>query len=199
MKNVRLVGLVAATVLLSMGLRTQSARAQVPYAKASAYSVDFARAMDECIPANSVTVVNPGAVEACPQTNSATDNGTTGVISAHLTVRRGTNGVSVRLSGSGFNPAGHLSLELTLRTTNTAISSPSPASKTYEDTTTRCFTPPITVQANGRFSVHTTLVSCLTQSSNLPAVLGTGNIEILDAALINTDTNKVVGVPGIRQ
>ncbi len=198
MKNVRLVGLVAATVLLSMGLRTQSARAQVPYAKASAYTVDFARAMDQCIPANSVTVVNPGGVDACPQTNSTTDNGTAGVISAHLAVRRGTNGVSVRLSGSGFNPGGHVLLEMTLRTTSTAVSSPAPASKTYVDTTTSCFTPFITVQANGRFSVHTTLGTCLSQS-NLPAVLGTGNIEILDAALINTDTGDVVGVPGIRQ
>ncbi len=196
MKNVRFVGLAAATLLLSVGLHAQPARAVVPYAKASAYSVDFARAMDECVPANSVTIV--GSVDACPQTNSATDNATTGVIKAHLTVRRGSTGVSLALLGSGFNAGEVVAVELTLRTTNTAVSSPPPASKTYADTMT-CQSLPITAKSTGRVSARTTLGTCLAAGSGLPALLGSGNIEIIDAALINTSTGKVIGKPGIHQ
>ncbi len=209
MKNARFVGLIPATLLAAVALHAQPAQALAPYAKALAYSVDFARAMDACAPANSITVVNPGAVGGCAQSNSDTDSNVTGVIKAHLAVRRSSTGPNMFLMGSGFTPPlQRVAVQLTLRTTNTVVSSPAPPSKTYTDQTVICGTTNNNASAcghyftigaaNGRVSGHLPLSSCVT-TEGLPAALSSGNIEIVDAALINCDDGKVIGVPGIRQ
>jgi hypothetical protein len=211
MKVSRFVGIMAVTMLASGVLQSQVAQAQIPYAvKAKKYQVDFARGMDEC---TSMTVVGSG--NSCPQANSTTDSTVTGAISARLTVNTSGNGVKLRLSGKGFTPGGQrVGVALTLRTTNKT--SVTHDSRTYADTPIICG--PINdpspgchyyflSNTNGRISGHMYLSGCFTQADNLPVSnlgsdvgnLSTGNIEIVDASLINCDTGDVIAVPGVLQ
>src|SRR5262249_12256407 len=113
------IGAVAAALVVVGAQAALAAPAAYPIA-ARRLSVPFARAMDACIPANSVTVVNPGAVNACPQTNTTTADGAIGMTSASLSVTRTSQKVMMRLIGRGFLPSGQqIGLQIVLRTTNT--------------------------------------------------------------------------------
>jgi hypothetical protein len=211
MKVSRFVGIMAVTMLASGVLQSQVAQAQIPYAKkANKYAVDMARAMDEC---TSNTVVGSG--NTCPQANSTTDSSVTGAIKARLTVYHSGQGVKVRLSGHGFTPgASRIGVKLTLRTTNK--SSVTHDSRTYADTPVICG--PINdpspgchyyfaSNAAGNVSGVMYLGNCFTEADNLPVSnlgievgnLNTGNIEIVDATLINCSTGDVIAVPGVLQ
>ncbi len=205
MKNRRHVGMLVAAMLLSIASYTPMAQGQAAFpVKAGKYSVWFARAMDDCVPANAITVVNPGAINACAQANSTTDSSIK-MSFARLQVKPGAKGVSLKLSGSGFQPAAaRIGLQMTLRTTNTA-GSPS-GSKTYEDETVICGGVTggtcghyFAVASNGTISLgKQQLADCLTKNG-FNATLATGNIQIQDVALIDCDTGKVVATPGIKQ
>ncbi len=206
MKAHRFAGMAGAAVLVSILLGTQAVQAQVPYASRSAkrYVTTLARAMDECVPANQVTVVNPGAVGACPQTNSATDS-LTGLLWGFLEISREGRATRIRLASRGFTPPKQaISVQLTLRTTNTA-GAPT-GSKTYQDTTIACG--PFTqgsvcghyflTSGFGGIIGSQTVEECLA-ANNLPAALASGNIEIRDVAVINCDTGKPIALPGVVQ
>jgi hypothetical protein len=66
---------------------------------------------------------------------------------------------------------------------------------TFSDLTVQCGTTPFGFVANARGTIagSVLLSTCLGTNSGL----STGNIEIIDAALVNHDTNKVFAHPGI--
>lgn len=205
MNSRRLVGMLMVAMILSIVSYTPLAQGQVAYpVKAGKYSVWFARAMDDCVPANTITVVNPGAINACAQANSTTDSSIK-MSFARLQVKPAKKGASVKLTGSGFQPAAaRIGLQMTLRTTNTA-GSPS-GSKTYEDETVICGGVTggtcghyFAVASNGTIAAgKQQLADCVTKNG-FNATLATGNIQIVDVALIDCDTGKVIATPGIKQ
>lgn len=200
-----LVGVMGAVLLGSVTLQMQAAQAQVAYPKAAhSYRARMARAMDPCTPGNAITVVNPGAVNVCPQANVTTDASTTGAIKAVLNVTSGA-AVRIRISGSGFTPpqAARVAVQLTFRTTNT-LGAPA-GSKTYQDETVICGTVNagmcghfFPANPNGKLSGRMNFADCLTANS-LSTNMATGNIEFLDSALINCDTGMVIARPGVKQ
>jgi hypothetical protein len=82
---------VGAAAILAMGaLHVQVAQAQL---RAGSYVANFARAYDECVSGNAVTVVNPGGIEGCPAANVTTDSAAgwkTARLRLMATARRGT-------------------------------------------------------------------------------------------------------------
>ncbi len=206
MKARRFVGMAGAAFLVAT-LQTQAARAQLaPYAHKSAkrYVVTLARAMDECVPGNQVTVVNPGNVGACFQANTDTDS-FTGLKWGFLEIAKHGNDTRIRLNSRGFTPPRQaVGVQLKIRTTNSTTSSPPPASKTYEDLDIVCG--PWTVGSScghyfltsefGGILGSQTLSECLA-ANNLSTAPASGNIELLDAALINCDTGKVIAKAGV--
>lgn len=203
MKNGRFVAIVGGALLGAVVV--SQAQAQVPYPdRATVYQVKFVRAMDECM-GPGVTIVNPGSIAGCTQVNSVTDAGLTAMSQGNLKVSRRRNGAYIRFTGKGFAPAGTpIGIQLTLRTTNRR-GLPASTSKTYEDQTIICgdtiggscgnFT---NVQSNGRIVLRQSLGDCLTLNG-LSQFIGSGNIEIIDSALINCTTGKIAAVPGILQ
>jgi hypothetical protein len=212
MKNGRIFAIVGSALLGTVLMTAESARAQAPYVgKATVYQVKMVRAMDECT-GPFITVVNPGGTQGCAQVNVITDTNTAGGLTAiaqgNLKVsRRGGSGrgAYIRFTGKGFAPVGtDVAVQLTLRVTNT-LGTPV-GSKTYEDTTIICgeliggscgnFS---TVLSNGQVRLRQSLDDCLAANGLSSARLGEGNIEIVESALINCDTGKVAGRPGILQ
>jgi hypothetical protein len=207
MKACRFVGLLGVALLVSALLQSQAAQGQAPYPHAARrYVVNFARAMDQCIPANEVGVENPGNIGICLQTNNTTDS-LMAMRWAKLTVLRGTRGVNLQLSSLGLLPPDQaVSIRFTLRTSNT---SGIPAgSKTYQDTTVTCG--PITGGSCGPYYLTDSfgrvsrilgryLLSDCLAANNLPATLASGNIEFIDVRVINCDTGRAVAVPGVLQ
>jgi len=206
MRNVKVFGMAAAALLVSVALHSQAARAQTSVV-APSYKTSFVRAMDECFAMNAITVVNPGSVDACHEMHVTTDT-PTGWTKAKLSVRasgRVGGTPTLRLQGSGFKNGAptKVGLQLTVRTTN-SVGAPT-GSKTYQDETIICgniagtgcghyFTP----RSSGSLSASQSLSDCLT-GDVLTTTLSTGNIEVLDAALINCDTGKVFAIPGVAQ
>ncbi len=207
MKTSRVFGMVAVALVAGMAY-TPAVQAQLSAAKAKAFKSDLVRAMDQCVTLNSVTVVSPGAVEACPEMHVITDGTVTG-FAATLAVGKGKDTTtgdvvgSLSIKGKGFPVGAQLGVQLTIRTTN---SSGSPAgSKTYQDETIMCGTTPggacgnsFTVDVKGKVKGKQTLPDCLT-ANNLPTALGAGNIEVLDAAVVDCATGLVIAVPGTLQ
>lgn len=157
----------------------------------------MARAMDECNPAViSVTSPNlPGG--GCLQANTVTD-GSLGMNYAKLRLnQRGRIG----LFGTGFTLGDQLRVRLTLRVTRTGMNVkhlPGPGTNkrvTFVDTTIDCPKSPdvFSVRPNGAVAGSADLAACLVPVQGLSA----GNIEILDASLVNVMTNQIVAVPGI--
>lgn len=202
MKNGTLVG-IAVTALLALFVTQTWAQVSVPV-KAKTYNVNFARAMDECV-GPGVTIVSPGNVGACLQANTLTDSTVAKMDTASLKIAvNAKKGPTMKLKGKGIAPAGtKIGLQLTLRTTN-AAGSPSGA-KTYNDETITCGDTDgdvcehfFTVDTEGKLSGKQTLKDCL-DKNDLPETLASGNIELLDAALINCDTGKDIAKAGLLQ
>ena len=157
----------------------------------------MARAMDQCNPAT-LSVVTPNLPSGgCLQTNSVTD-GTLGMKFAKLRLnQRGRIG----LFGTGFTLGDALRVRLTLRVTRGGMNVkhlPGPGTNkrvTFVDTTIDCPKAPdaFSARPNGAVAGSTDLAACLTPTTGLAS----GNIEILDASLVNVATGKIVAVPGI--
>ncbi len=203
MRNAKLVGVAAAALL---ALVAAQARAQgTPPVKAKTYSINFARAFDACV-GPGVTLVNPSNVGACSQANLVTDGTVTAINTASLKIGvSASKGVSLKLKGKGIVPSVKVGLQMTLRTSNGSTASPAPPNKTYNDETFVCGTTDgdtcehyFAVDTNGKLSAKQTLKDCLDRN-DLPDVLASGNIEILDAKLINCDTGKVIATAGVLQ
>jgi hypothetical protein len=206
----------ASVVLLASSVTVAAGPAPLPnFQQANSYRTWLVRAMDECV-TETLSVVSPGGSLplpsfACPQTNSLTDDSSAGMEWAQLSVsRRGRAGTAyVRIMGAGFNgPAPsiqrRLKVELTLRVTARQKVKPDPPttqSVTFADTTINCGNDSggcFVARPNGTLAKVQTLQSCLTLSGE-PAGLDSGNIQIVDARLIDCDNaDKVIAVPGIR-
>ncbi len=207
-----------AAVLVSVVLLagSVSAAGPAPYAnfvQTSYYRTWLARAMDECT-ADTVTVTDPSTglfLGACPQTNSMTDDSSAKMKYALLTVTRYGHPLNakVKILGGGFDPLKKVKVQLTLRVTRNfshvsplVPGTPVPGySVTFADVTIQCGN-----VSGGCFVARSTsagtlagsqaLKDCLAQNGESTA-LDSGNIEVLDAALIDCDSGKVMAVPGI--
>jgi hypothetical protein len=119
---------------------------------------------------------------------------------AHLVVNKLTG--KIILIGRGLVPGGRVMVQLVLRNTTNGRTTKHPPLTgqrvTFVDTTIQCpgMSPfGFVVRANGVVSGQDTLVNCLgpAQSS-----LAFGNVEIIDAALLNRDNgNKQFAKPGL--
>ncbi len=198
-------GALLVAALTAMAFMAQWAgAATVPYPRfAHAYTIWFARAMDQCVPANdgpgpTVTVVGPNLpVTGCLQANSTTDNLITMNFARLLINEHGRIG----LLGAGLPFGARVKLRLTLRNTNkTAHTKHPPGSNksvTFEDLTVTC---PNTlfgfpVRSNGVVVGITSLATCV--GADFGEVTPGANVEVLNAELLNADTGQVFAVPGI--
>jgi hypothetical protein len=187
-------------ILAALALLAASANAQtVPFPRLARYYITWmARAMDQCT-APTLSVVNPpGEPPACPQVNGTTDNTITMGFARLAVTSRGRIGLFV----TGLPFTARVRIQLTLRVTRnvTTVKHPPGSNKrvTFQDVTIQCPPPatsPFGLVASGRGAIaaRMTLESCLTNTA-----LATGNIEILNSALLDIDNgNKVFAVPGI--
>jgi hypothetical protein len=213
------LGLTASVVGGVVLLSTPAAfanHAQFP-ARANRYRVAMVRAMDQCT-GGAVSVVGATVPNGdCLQANTVTDDppvpGAT-MNSGTLTVSRTANSDGrVGFMGTGFDPGARLSIQLTLRTTQSGIHTKHPPGSnkrvTYQDYTVSCGNQVAApgcgaglsafgARATGAVVGHESLKDCMTQSG-VPVGLTVGNIEVLDASLVNCDTGKVIAKPGIKQ
>lgn len=208
MSYTRALGIVTIGALCTVGFQAQRADAALDYPdKAKTYSTRFVRAMDPCTSAPGITIVNPGNIKACAQANSTTDSAVTGMREAKLSVVSSRTGstMKLRLRVIALEPAAtSVGLRLTLRTSNT-LGLPVNTVRTYEDQTVICGEVPgglcgnaTAPSASGKVSLRQDLSECLADNG-LSNLVGRGNVEIVDAALINCNTGKVFAVPGVLQ
>ncbi len=197
-------GFVATAISLAALMATvQSALAQTQPAPRIArdYEVWLARAMDPCVltndgPGPTVTVVSTSNVPAfgCLQQNTATDSNI-GLNFARVRVsQRGRVGLFAGGLTVGDLVAVRLDLRVTRAVNKTKHPPGSNKSVTFTDLPVVC--PSFAARPGGAVAAATDLATCLGANSGLAATGGT-NIEILDAALINANTGKVIGVPGV--
>jgi hypothetical protein len=192
-------GRIAAAIGIFVGgaLAVQPVLAQTaPFPTAARnYTAWMARAMDQCSPTTVSVVSTPGLpTTGCYQANSTTDSVIT-MKYARLTVSSKTG--KLALFGSGFPFGARVTTQLTLRVTKRTQATkhpPGPKTVTFEDVTVQCPNTPFwfVARPNGSVLGSVRLSDCLTTPG-----LATGNIEILDSALINVDTGKVFARPGI--
>jgi hypothetical protein len=188
------LAVVAALVLL-LGVPARSPAAQAPFPK-TAKGVTFwmARAFDQCSPSG-MSVTGPGyRGDACLSSNTATDNTLT-MNSAK--VRITTRG-RIKVLAKGFTFGDILRVRLTLRVTRNNLTVKHPPATgqnaTFQDQTVDCPGSPdaFTVRPNGAIAASTDLAACLPNSG-----LAFGNIEVIDASLVNAMTGKEVAKPGL--
>jgi hypothetical protein len=211
--------------LVSLAVLAQGAFATAPFPSTGrSFSTYLVRAYDECTVPYLSVVSNPSDPPAgCPTLNLVTDEVPptdplgASMKWARLTVTKYPANVGgagrIQLVGVGFQNGQRLSVQLTLRTSHLEAKVkhlPGPGSNkflTFEDATVECGPGPLTgplcggskvftARPNGLVAGSVHLDTCLTQNG-MPPGLAKGNIEILDAALVNCDTNKVVAKPGI--
>jgi len=195
-------GRIAAAIGMVVGgaLAAQSVLAQtVPFPTAARrYQAWMVRAMDQCS-ASTVSVVGTGLPSnGCAQTNATTDSEITMKV-ARLTISKATG--KMALFGRGFVFGNRVSARLTLRVTKQGqATSPAPGSNsvTFTDATIMCPNAPFWFVARqaGTLAGSIKLSDCLQQNGDASG-LSTGNIEILDAELVNIDSGKVFARPGI--
>jgi len=160
------------------------------------FAVWMVRAYDQCTPSG-LSVVGSGVPgTGCLAANVATDSTIT-MSSTRLAVRKVTGKVAIY--GRGYPAGARVKVQLTLRVTKPVGSTKHPPATnqkvTFADTTVQCGTTPFGFVANGRGTIagSVLLSSCLGSNSGL----STGNIEIIDAALVNNDTGLVFAHPGV--
>src|SRR5262249_1114094 len=192
--------------------------AQFPI-NAKKYFTTLVRAMDQCT-SGTVSVVGSGPIGGppgttdpaggCIQANTVTDDppapGATFTRAQLAVVRNGaTFQGKIRTFGFGFVPGQRIKVQLTLRTTQIVGTTKHPPGSnkrvTFQDVTLQCGVGTggcFTARPSGALIGQMSIADCLTQNGVANGVR-IGNIEILDAALINCDTNKIFAVPGIRQ
>lgn len=198
-------GRIAAAIGMVVGgvLAVQPVLAQLaPFPTAARrYAAWMARAMDECS-SPTTSVVSPGVpASGCIQANVTTDSAI-GMKLARLNISKVTG--KVTLFGTGFQFGNRVSTQLTLRVTKQDQTTTSPAGinpVTFQDVTITCPNIPnapfwFVARQTGALAGSVKLTDCLTQAG-LATGLASGNVEVLDAALINVDTNKVFARPGI--
>lgn len=180
--------------------------------KARTYRTFFVRAFDQCVPSG-VTVIGAGVpTSGCVAATSVNDAPPPGdplgatMSFARLIVKRypftGGQG-RVQLFGKGFQPGQRIKVGLTLRTTRSALTTKNPTGTnqtvTFADVSITCGNHNsgcFVANSRGAIAGNQLLTDCLVQNSQASG-LAAENVEILDASLINCDTNKTVAIPGI--
>ena len=196
MKRQATVGIAALglSMLSLVGIQTTAFAQQASFpVRTKNYRVPLVRAFDACTaPTLTVTGANlPSG--GCVASNTATDDS--------VSMRKGKVLVKptgkISLSGAGFTVGDALRVRLKLRVTQKMVDTNMGSNQTvtFSDVTVDCPPAPdaFTVRLNG--SVHKTieLGSCLSPTFNLAR----GDIEVLAASVVNVDTSKAVGVPGV--
>jgi len=189
----------AGSGLASVLVFAATANAQAPLFPnvARNYSVWLVRAYDACTP-GTLTVTSAGLPsQGCLTTATTVDDQMT-MQFAKLVVTK--NSGKIKVIGRGLTPGGRIKVQLGVRTTRNGISTKNPPGTkrvTFQDTTVVCGPPPfgfIAVWPSGNLGGTINLSDCLQPYPGL----ATGNIEIIDAALVNADNgNKVFARPGI--
>jgi hypothetical protein len=177
---------------------TAFAQVQFPTA-ARTFSVWLARAMDSCTPGmlTVVTMESLPTAAGCLGAHSATD-GLLTMTFGKLVVRPRSGKVVVLAHGL---PVGaRVKIQLTVRVTKNGLQIKHPPGfnqrVTFADQTVLCGDTPFGFVVNGRGTLagQIQLSTCLAPYPTL----ATGNIEILDAALVNADnSDKPFARPGI--
>jgi len=190
----RVVTVAGATLLgLTVSVQVGFAQVSLPDARRTK-NIDSSavRAYDQCT-APTLVVTDLGMPPAaCPVSNVVTDD-TLSMIKCKIWVKK--NG-KLRLLGRGFTVGDALRLRLTLRvtqpnvTTNMGIQA-----VTFSDVTVDCPKDPDAwiVKLNGSVSEFIEVGACLAPDSGLQL----GNIEVLDAQVLNVLNGKVVAAPGV--
>lgn len=156
----------------------------------------MARAMDPCAPSGLTVQGTPAG--ACVAANVTTDDQMT-MNFARIVVNRRT--AKVLVYGRGLIPGSRVLAQLTLRVTknNQTVKHPSGSGKrvTFSDVTIQCPNGPpfgFVVRPSGTLLGSDLLANCLGAQSNLAF----GNVEIMEAALLNHDNGDLVFArPGI--
>ena len=197
---------VAGLIGLLVAVQPAGAVVSLP-SKALNYTTWLVRAMDPCSPTTvSVAIMNSPAA-GCIQSNNVTDNSVSPGATmkwARLAVRKSSNHLGrIGIFGAGFYGGQRMQVQLMLRVTKPGQNTKHPPAVntvTYQDVVVQCGNGPITgcftANLNGVVAGSMTLKDCLTQNSE-PTGLATGNIQILDSALVNCDTHKIIATPGI--
>ena len=201
---------VAAAMVVSLGGVQAALAVSAPPTKAASFITWMVRAYDQCSPMG-LTVLGGGGAAACIAANAGTDDDSTVLGAtmkfAKITVRR-FPGVAgglgrVKVIGRGFKVGQRIQVQLTLRTTRTnrIVKHPPGTGKTvtFVDTTIVCGNNNVgcfVARPSGAVAGTETLQACLAQSG-ASASLGSENIQIVDAALLNCDTGKIFAVPGV--
>jgi len=153
----------------------------------------MARAMDECTaPTVTVTTLNLPA-SACLQSNTVTDS-TLSLNSLRLLV---TQTGRMRLYGRGMALGDALRLRVTLRDTRTGITTNlGTENVTFSDVVVDCPKAPdaFVVGTLGTLLGTTALSACLGPNAGLAQ----GDVEILDASVVNVINGDTFAVPGLR-
>jgi hypothetical protein len=182
MKALLLTGLIAA-----VSGSPASAQVQFP-TLARNYSTWMARAMDQCTPSG-LTVLSPGLPgSGCVGANTVTDNQMT-MTWARLVVSGKTG--KVKVFGRGLIPGSRVKVQLALRVTKGGVLTKHPPSTnqkvTFQDVVILCAQTPFgfVVNSSGVLAGSADLATCLAPHTGL----ATGNIEIVEAGLVNHDNS----------
>jgi hypothetical protein len=177
---------------------TARADAQVQFPKVTRnYSATLARAMDECIPSG-LSVIGSGLpTTGCVATNLVTDDQMT-FDAAKIEIRAKSG--RIKVSGRGFPLGARVRLQLLVRVTKDGMLTKHPPSTnqrvTFSDQTLLCGPSPFgfVTSARGILAGTTDLSTCVAPNGGLAS----GNIEVLEAALVNVDnSDRVFARPGI--
>ena len=194
-RTAKLAVTAGATVILGF-VMTAPGAAQVSFPtvpkRTKNFDVSMVRAMDACtVP--TLTVMSAGMpAAACPQTNVLTDD-TLGMQKAKLRV---TKSGKIRLLARGLTVGDAVRLRLILRDTQQNVTTNmGTGSVTFADVVVDCPQPPdsIAVKLNGSISTAFELGACLVPTSGLQL----GNLEILEARLINVGNGRPFAAPGV--
>ncbi len=199
--------LVAGVIGLGVAVQPAGAAVLLP-TKALNYTTWLARAMDPCSPATVSVATTNSPAAGCLQSNTTTDDSVSPGATmkfARLAVRKsGNHHGRVSVFGSGFYAGQRMKVQLIIRVTKPGQTTLHPhqvgKSVTFQDVSIACgnssITGCFTANLNGAVAGSMSLEDCLTQNGE-PIGLATGNIQILDSALVNCDTGKVIATPGI--
>jgi hypothetical protein len=164
-----------------------------PTRRTKGFSASLVRSYDACT-TPSLTVTSAGMpAAACPATNALTDDTVT-MQSAGLRV---TKSGKIRLLARGMTIGDVVRVRFTLRVTRNDVDTNlgSGQSVTFQDVTVDCPKAPdaFAVKLDGTVSARAELGACLAPSS----ALALGNVEILDAQLVDVINGRVLAAPGI--
>jgi len=196
-KFLGLGGAVLSSMLLIVSHEAAAQTVQFPKV-ARSFSASLVRAFDPCTPGG-LTVTSPQLPSSgCLTTASIVDDQMT-MDFGKVRIARGSG--KIKLFGRGMVPGGRVKVQLTVRVTKNGVNTKHPpktnARVTFADQSVICGPPPfgfVIVYPTGVLGASINLSDCLAPYPGL----ATGNIEIVDIALVNADNgNKVFARPGV--